>query len=69
MALWLKDATSRAPNTVFHRAEPAPDGLVRVVFNPEDGVIALVHNQVNGGPATLSALESLLEASGGISGI
>ena len=69
MSLWIKDATSRAPLTVYHRAVPSPEGLVRIVYNPDDGgVVALVHNQINGGAVTPVALEALLHASGGLSG-
>lgn len=67
MPLWTKDVVSRAPMTVYHRAEPGPDGLVRLIYNPDDGgVVALVHNQLNGEPVTQAALEAVLQASGGL---
>ena len=69
MALWLKDTTSRPPMVVYHRAEPAPDGLLRLVYNPADGgVVGIVFNQIGGEPVSTTAIEALLEAAGGLTG-
>ncbi len=69
MALWTKDSITRSPLIVYTRAEIAPDGLVRVVFNPADGgVVGIVYNVIGGEPVTVGNIEMLLEASGGLTG-
>lgn len=69
MAVWTKDTTTRAPMVVYHRVEPAPDGLVRIVFNPADGgVVGAVYNQIDSQAVSIEAIEALLEAAGGLDG-
>ena len=69
MVVWTKDSTTRAPMVVYHRIEPAPDGLVRLVFNPADGgVVGVVYNKIGGQAVSIEAIETLLEAAGGLDG-
>ena len=69
MAVWTKDSITHAPKIYYLRSEPAPDGLVRIVYNPEDGgVVATVFNQLQGEPVSVEVIEALLEAAGGLDG-
>ena len=68
--VWTKDSVTKAPLILYVRSEPAPDGLVRLTYNPADGgTIATVFNQLNGAAVTVESVESLLEATGGLGGV
>ncbi len=68
--MWTKDSITKAPLILYVRTEIAPDGLVRVVYNPADGgVVGTVYNQIQGQPVSVESIEALLEAAGGLGGV